>query len=145
MGVPDASQTPSDPSADPTQSSFGPGITDWSKVQLKFNKHKPSSSSPSSPSKSKKAPAWKNLKQILSAEAGLPWPEGAVHYAAADAHTSFLPAAKYSDVSGLEAKYTDPHSKLRYANAEEYAAVKAMPSDIVAGYLTLRRANTQLQ
>jgi INO80 complex subunit C len=41
----------------------------------------------------------------------------------------------------LQAKYTDPYTKLRYASAEEYSTIKQLAPDIVTGYLTLRREN----
>ena len=40
---------------------------------------------------------------------------------------------------------SDPHTKLHYANIAEFKIIKKLPSDLVGGYLTLRRANTQLQ
>ena len=52
----------------------------------------------------------------------LPWPS--LHFASIDAPPSFLPAKKYSDVSGLEAKYTDPQTKLNYANADEFKVIR---------------------
>lgn len=66
-------------------------------------------------------------------------------YGSIDGPPSFKPAKKYSDISGLEAHYTDPHTKLNFAVSNEYKVIKKLPSDIVAGYLTLRRANVQLQ
>ena len=68
-----------------------------------------------------------------------------VTYSTIDAPPSFRPAKKYSDISGMPACYTDPHTKLNYSTAEEFKLIRKLPSDIVAGYLTLRRANTQLQ
>jgi len=92
----------------------------------------------------KKKP-WKTLKQILSAEQSLTWPEDAITYSSLEAPPSFRPAKKYSDISGIEANYTDPHTKLHYACSEEFAEIRKLPSDIVQGYLALRKANTQLQ
>ena len=92
----------------------------------------------------KKKP-WKTLKQILAAEQSLAWPEEAVTYSSLEAPPSFRPAKKYSDISGLEAAYTDPQTRLNYACAEEFAEIRKLPGDIVEGYLALRRANTQLQ
>jgi len=40
-----------------------------------------------------------------------------------------------------KAKYVDPHTKLRYASADEYAQIKTLPSDIITGLLQLRRAS----
>jgi INO80 complex subunit C len=54
----------------------------------------------------------------------LPWPEDAVHFGSIDAPTSFLPAKKYSDISGLEAKYTDPQTRMNYAAAEEFKVIR---------------------
>ena len=68
-----------------------------------------------------------------------------LHFSSIDAPPSFLPAKKYSDISGLEAVYTDPQTKLNYACTEEFCEIRKLPSDIVEGYLTLRKANTQLQ
>ena len=88
----------------------------------------------------KKGKQWKGLKQLLTQEQ----PEES-SYATLDAPPSFKPAKKFSDISGLEANYTDPHTKLHYANIAEFKIIKKLPSDLVNGYLTLRRANTQLQ
>ena len=93
---------------------------------------------------SKKRP-WKTLKQILAAEAALDWPEDAITYSSLEAPPSFLPAKKYSDLSGVEALYTDPHTRLNYACPEEFSELRKLPSDIVQGYLALRKATTQLQ
>ena len=92
----------------------------------------------------KKKP-WKTLKQILSAEQCLTWPEDAVTYSSLEAPPSFRPSKKYSDISGIESPYTDPQTKLNYACSEEFAEIRKLPSDIVEGYLALRKANTQLQ
>ena len=51
---------------------------------------------------------WRQLKQIVASEQSLPWPEDAVRFSSIDAPPSFRPAKRYSDVSGLEAPYTDP-------------------------------------
>lgn len=113
--------------------------------------------------------AWKSLKQILATERTLQWQENAVTCklsnhnkkqlifiqlnsnknifnlsadSSINAPPSFLPAKKYSDISGLIAPYTDPRSKLHYHNAEEFATVRNLPSDLTAGYLALRGASS---
>ena len=88
---------------------------------------------------------WKTLKQVLAAEAGLDWPQDAITYSSLEAPPSFVPAKKYSDLSGVEALYTDPQTRLNYACPEEFAELRKLPSDIVQGYLALRKATTQLQ
>jgi len=65
-------------------------------------------------SNGKKKP-WKTLKQVLSQEQSLVWPE------------------------------SDPQTKLHYASTEEFQEIRRLPSDIVQGYLTLRKANALLQ
>ena len=51
---------------------------------------------------------WRQLKQIVAVEQALPWPEDAVRFSSIDAPPSFRPTKRYSDLSGLEAPYTDP-------------------------------------
>nr|XP_028558867.1 INO80 complex subunit C [Podarcis muralis] len=90
----------------------------------------------------KKNRTWKNLKQILASERALPWQLNDPSYFSIDAPPSFKPAKKYSDISGLPANYTDPQSKLRFSTIEEFAYIRMLPSDVVMGYLTLRKAST---
>lgn len=91
-----------------------------------------------------KKKAWRSLKQIIAQEKSLAWPADAVLYSSISAPPSFKPAKKYSDISGLLAKYTDPQTKLHYAMAEEFSTVRSLPSDIIAGYLQLRGANNPI-
>lgn len=91
---------------------------------------------------STKKRTWKSLKQIISAEKALPWNDDQVHYSSVNAPPSFKPSEKYSDLSGLPANYTDPQTKLRFANKEEYATIVGLPMDITAGYLALRGASS---
>ena len=41
----------------------------------------------------------------------------------------------------LQARYTDPQTKLRYANPEEFTRARTLPGDLVNGYLALRKAS----
>ncbi|CAH1788432.1 unnamed protein product [Owenia fusiformis] len=88
----------------------------------------------------KRARVWKNLKQIVAADRALPWGTDDPTYYSIEAPPSFKPAKKYSDLTGLEAKYTDPHTKIRYSSPDEFPRVRLLPSDIVQGYLALRKA-----
>ncbi|XP_008851917.1 INO80 complex subunit C isoform X1 [Nannospalax galili] len=97
----------------------------------------------------RKSRAWKTLKQILAAERALPWQLNdpncelsRAFYFSIDAPPSFKPAKKYSDVSGLLANYTDPQSKLRFSTSEEFSYIRRLPSDVVTGYLALRKATS---
>ncbi|XP_051576910.1 INO80 complex subunit C-like [Myxocyprinus asiaticus] len=88
----------------------------------------------------KKNRTWKNLKQILAAEKALPWKITDPNYCSIDAPPSMKPAKKYSDISGLPANYTDPQTKLRFASTEEFSYIRQLPTDVVMGYLSLRKA-----
>ena len=88
---------------------------------------------------SKKPKVWKSLKQILSSDktsaiSGL-------SYASLDCQPSRKPAKRYSDLTGLPAKYKDPTTQLLYHNLDEFALIKTFSEDIIKGYLELRKAN----
>lgn len=88
----------------------------------------------------KKNRTWKNLKQILALERTLPWKLSDPNYYSIDAPPSFKPSKKYSDISGLPANYTDPQTKLRFTSSEEFSYIRLLPTDVVTGYLALRKA-----
>ncbi|KAM3873198.1 INO80 complex subunit C [Diretmus argenteus] len=89
----------------------------------------------------KKNRTWKNLKQILALERTLPWKVNDPNYYSIDAPPSLKPAKKYSDISGLPANYTDPQTKLRFTSSEEFSYIRLLPTDVVTGYLALRKAS----
>lgn len=41
-----------------------------------------------------------------------------------------------------QASYTDPQSKLRFSTIEEFSYIRRLPSDVVTGYLALRKATS---
>lgn len=88
----------------------------------------------------KKNRTWKNLKQILALERTLPWKLNDPNYFSIDAPPSLKPTKKYSDISGLPANYTDPQTKLRFTSSEEFSYIRLLPTDVVTGYLALRKA-----
>lgn len=88
----------------------------------------------------KKNRTWKNLKQILAAERALPWKISDPSYYNIDSPPSMKPPKKYSDISGLPANYTDPQTKLRFTSSEEFSYIRLLPTDVVTGYLALRKA-----
>ncbi|KAM8868973.1 INO80 complex subunit C [Spinachia spinachia] len=88
----------------------------------------------------KKNRTWKNLKQILALERTLPWQLSDPNYYSIDAPPSLKPTKKYSDISGLPANYTDPQTKLRFTSSEEFSYIRLLPTDVVTGYLALRKA-----
>lgn len=88
----------------------------------------------------KKNRTWKNLKQILALEKTLPWKLHDPSYHSIDAPPSLKPAKKYSDISGLPANYTDPQTKLRFTSSEEFSYIRLLPTDVITGYLAVRKA-----
>lgn len=66
------------------------------------------------------------------------------NYLSIEAPPSLLPAKHYCDISGLQAHYTDPTSKLRYHSVYEYVTIKTLnPHDIVR-LLQLRGAGVSV-
>ncbi|KDE08772.1 hypothetical protein MVLG_00879 [Microbotryum lychnidis-dioicae p1A1 Lamole] len=59
-------------------------------------------------------------------------------YMSIDAAPSVLPAKKYCDVTGLEAKYVDPASTLHYHNPEVYEVIKTFQPGVIQSYLANR-------
>ena len=88
---------------------------------------------------SKKSKVWKSLKQILSSEKTSV--ATGVSYASLDCGPSTKPPKKYSDLSGLPAKYKDPTTQLLYHDLDEFALIKTFSNDIINGYLELRKAS----
>ena len=92
-----------------------------------------------------KARRWKTLRQVLTGEKYQLLPVNVPTYSNIAAAPSMLPAKKYSDISGLPAKYTDPQTKLRYASADEYKTIRLLPDEAVSGLLAVRRALQKLK
>ncbi|PVU98758.1 hypothetical protein BB559_000724 [Furculomyces boomerangus] len=96
-------------------------------------------------------PAYKNnkrvkpIKQIISAEKALDWPIEFPTYWSISAPPSFKPNKKYCDITGLQAKYKDPKTNLRYNSSEIYQAIRVMPPGAEQTYLGLRNANVILK
>ncbi|GAA6064041.1 hypothetical protein JCM10212_001467 [Sporobolomyces blumeae] len=61
-----------------------------------------------------------------------------VSYASVEAPPSLMPPKKYCDVTGLEAKYVDPKSTLRYHNPEIYEVIKSFQPAVIQAYLEVR-------
>ncbi|KZO99515.1 hypothetical protein CALVIDRAFT_534507 [Calocera viscosa TUFC12733] len=59
-------------------------------------------------------------------------------YIAIEAPPSLLPQKRYCDITGLEAPYTDPQSKLRYHNKAVYDLIKTIPPGTSHEYLAIR-------
>lgn len=62
-------------------------------------------------------------------------------YTSIEAPPSVLPQKRYCDITGLEAPYTDPVSKLRYHDKSVYELIKTLSPDTQKSYLALRGVN----
>ncbi len=87
---------------------------------------------------SNKKKTWRGLKQILQADKNTEWNPNMPTYGGIEAPPPLKPVKKYSDVSGLVAKYTDPLTGLYYSNTEEFETIRTLPISSVQSYLTLR-------
>ncbi|KAF2814417.1 uncharacterized protein BDZ99DRAFT_380224 [Mytilinidion resinicola] len=71
----------------------------------------------------------------------------AATYTNIEAAPSLHPAAhkKYCDITGLPTTYTDPKTRLRYANKEMFGVVRSLGPGLAEGYLAARGAHTVLK
>ncbi|KAG9067284.1 INO80 complex subunit C [Linnemannia hyalina] len=98
-----------------------------------------------------KKPGWhaskktKNLKQIITADKAKEWKANTPTYWNIEALPSMTPQKKYCDITGLEARYTDPKTRLRYHSTEVYQLIKSQPIGVVQQYLGLRNAAVVLK
>ncbi|KAG0337680.1 hypothetical protein BG004_007515 [Podila humilis] len=87
----------------------------------------------------------KNLKQIITLERAKEYKAGAPTYWSIEALPSMTPQKKYCDITGLEARYTDPKTRLRYHSTEVYQLIKNQPIGVVQMHLGLRNAAVVLK
>ncbi|KAI8380692.1 YL1 nuclear protein C-terminal domain-containing protein [Blakeslea trispora] len=87
----------------------------------------------------------KNLKQILTLEREQSYALNIPTYENIECAPSVQPQKKYCDITGLEAKYTDPKTGLRYHNAEIYQFIRTLGVPNVQAYLGSRNAAVVLK
>ncbi|KAJ7242957.1 hypothetical protein C8J57DRAFT_1366599 [Mycena rebaudengoi] len=63
-------------------------------------------------------------------------------YTSIEAPPSLLPQRHYCDITGLEAPYTDPATKLRYHDKSIYELIKGLTASSVKEYLAARGVNS---
>ncbi|XP_051132600.1 protein EIN6 ENHANCER [Andrographis paniculata] len=88
---------------------------------------------------------WKHLKQIIQAENYQSLPPDVPNYVNIETPPSMHPRKRICDITGFEAPYSDPRTKLRYANAEVFKVIRTLPNDYVQRYLALRNAAVVLR
>jgi len=71
----------------------------------------------------------------------------AVTYTNIESAPSLHPAHQkhYCDITGLQAKYTDPKTRLRYCDDEVFAVVRSLPQGVPDSYLAARGAHVILK
>ncbi|XP_047968053.1 INO80 complex subunit C [Salvia hispanica] len=88
---------------------------------------------------------WKQLKQIIPAENYQNYPPEEPNYVNIETPPSMHPCRRICDITGYEAPYVDPRTKLRYANAQVFKVIRSLPNDYVQRYLALRNAAVVLR
>ncbi|KAK6156127.1 hypothetical protein DH2020_010375 [Rehmannia glutinosa] len=88
---------------------------------------------------------WKHLKQIIQAENYQNYPPNEPNYVNIESPPSTHPCKRICDITGYEAPYFDPRTKLHYANAEVFKVIRSLPNDYVQRYLALRNAAVVLR
>ncbi|GAA0149521.1 hypothetical protein Leryth_010982 [Lithospermum erythrorhizon] len=83
---------------------------------------------------------WKHIKQIIQAENYQNYPPDEPNYVNIESPPSMHPCKRICDITGFEAPYFDPRTKLRYANTEVFKIIRSLPPDYVKRYLALRNA-----
>ncbi|KAJ7713209.1 hypothetical protein B0H16DRAFT_1621991 [Mycena metata] len=68
--------------------------------------------------------------------------EEVLTYTSIKAPPSLLPQTHYCDITGLEAPYTDPATKLRYQDKSIYKLIKGLSASSVKEYLAVRGVNS---
>ncbi|KAJ7708579.1 YL1 nuclear protein C-terminal domain-containing protein [Mycena metata] len=68
--------------------------------------------------------------------------EEVLTYTSIEAPPSLLPQKHYCDITGLEAPYTDPATKLRYHDKSIYKLIKGLSASSVKEYLAARGVNS---
>ncbi|KAJ7061989.1 hypothetical protein C8F01DRAFT_1024107 [Mycena amicta] len=63
-------------------------------------------------------------------------------YTSIEAPPSLLPQRHYCDITGLEAPYTDPATRLRYHDKSIYELIKGLSAAAVKDYLAARGVNS---
>ena len=84
----------------------------------------------------------RTLKQVLRESKALDAKYGLESYMSIEVPNSRLPARKYCDITGYEAKYCDPKSRLRYCSVEAMKLIRSLPKNILQKYLSIRNGNS---
>ncbi|CAL5019885.1 unnamed protein product [Urochloa decumbens] len=88
---------------------------------------------------------WKHLRHLLHAADAFSMPPDRPNYLNIQSPPSIYPTKRYCDITGFEAPYADPRTKLRYADPEVFKQIRMLPDEYVQRYLALRNAAVVLR
>ncbi|XP_047067791.1 chromatin-remodeling complex subunit ies6-like [Lolium rigidum] len=88
---------------------------------------------------------WKHLRFLLQAADATSLPPDRPNYLNIQSPPSIYPPKRYCDVTGFEAPYVDPRTKLRYADPEVFKQIRNLPDEYVQRYLAVRNAAVVLR
>ena len=83
----------------------------------------------------------RTLKGLISAENYHLYPPTVPTHQSIRASPSMYPSKRYCDITHLPAKYTDPNTRLRYANAYAFQRIRHLSADDIKATLALRNAH----
>ena len=86
----------------------------------------------------------RTLKQVLRESNALDAKYGLEDHMSVEVPNSKLPPRKYCDITGYEAKYTDPKSKLRYCSVGVMRLIRSLPENILQKYISIRKGDLGL-
>ncbi|TIB76278.1 hypothetical protein E3Q22_03604 [Wallemia mellicola] len=72
-------------------------------------------------------------------------PDSLTNFFTIECPPSLLPPAKYCDVTGLRANYTDPRTRLRYNSIQVYDVIKTLQPSSQQQFLSIRKSETVLK
>uniref|UniRef100_A0A0E0P6N3 Vps72/YL1 C-terminal domain-containing protein n=2 Tax=Oryza TaxID=4527 RepID=A0A0E0P6N3_ORYRU len=74
---------------------------------------------------------WKHLRLLLQAADATSLPPDRPNYLNIQSPPSIYPPKRYCDITGFEAPYVDPRTKLRYADPEVFKQIRMLPDEYV--------------
>ncbi len=98
------------------------------------------------------AQASRSLSKLVLEKSLKPSPNGvtvasapSATYTNIESAPSLAPLKRYCDITGLDAPYTDPKTRLRYHNREVFSAIRGFQQGVAEQYLEMRGAHTVLK
>eukprot|EP00775_Hariotina_reticulata_P005858 gene5858-6099_t len=88
---------------------------------------------------------WKRVKQMIAAENYADLPADTPAYVNLEPPPSMYPPKRYCDITGTEAAYVDPMTKLRYGSTEAFRVARSLTADEIQARLAIRNAQNVLK